>query len=192
MALLSGAVTLDHGPVFCIQMNIVLIGFTSCGKSAAGQRLAQDMGLTFLDLDDEIEDLSEARTGARRRCREIYREEGADGFRSLETDALIQVSSRDNVILATGGGAPVAAANQTILARFGTCVYLRAAAQTILARMQDKGMPAFIAADPTIENLTRVMNERDAVYAQVADHTIDTDERSPEAVAKAIGDRLGI
>jgi shikimate kinase len=69
-------------------VNILLIGFKSCGKSSVGVRLASADGRPFLDLDTLVEDLACRLQGTRLSCRELYSRFGAAFLRDRETEAL--------------------------------------------------------------------------------------------------------
>ncbi|TDJ35163.1 MAG: shikimate kinase, partial [Gammaproteobacteria bacterium] len=98
--------------------NIFLVGPMGAGKTTIGKRVAEELGLTFYDLDNEIE----SRTGADVRL--IFDIEGEDGFRKRETAMLEDLTSRTGVLVATGGGAVLAKENRRQLIRNGTVVYL--------------------------------------------------------------------
>ena len=105
-------------------MNIVLIGFKACGKSAVGARLAALSGRLFLDLDTLMEDLSCRLQGPRLSCRELYARFGDSFFRDRETEALRALPRLDNTVLATGGGVVLRAENIPLLHAAGLCVFL--------------------------------------------------------------------
>ena len=153
---------------------IVLIGFTSTGKSAVGRRLAKHCGMTFCDLDTELIERYAGNHDERLKCRAIFEQHGEAFFRQLEADTLRSLRGETGLVLATGGGAPMTEANRPLLKEIGVVVYLQANAAQVMLRMRNKGMPAFLADDPSEENLARVMAERDPIYHEVADITVDT------------------
>ena len=85
------------------------------GKSTVGRALAQILGFEFVDSDAEIE----ARTGAD--IPWIFEIEGESGFRDREAKVIEDVSSRDTVVMATGGGAILRGENRSVLSKRG-CV----------------------------------------------------------------------
>ncbi len=171
-------------------MSVVLIGFKSCGKSSTGRLLAQSFDFQFIDLDDVLEARYSSREGTVLSCREIFREHGESYFRSLEAEALESLTRRGNVVLATGGGAPMHEPNRPLLRQVGTVVYLKTAPELLFARFQAQGIPAFMAQDPTLPHLRELWAVRDAVYRQIADITIETGTRPVPEVAAEIGRRL--
>ena len=82
-----------------IPSRIFLVGLSGGGKSTAGRLAAQRLGWDFADSDDEIERISG------RRVTDIFRDDGEDAFRALELSALKDLSVREPIVIATGGGA---------------------------------------------------------------------------------------
>ena len=78
--------------------NIFLIGPMGAGKSTIGRQIAQQLGMDFFDSDQEIE----RRTGAD--IAWIFDLEGEDGFRAREEKVINELTEKQGVVLATGGG----------------------------------------------------------------------------------------
>lgn len=100
------------------KQNIVLIGMPGCGKSTVGQELANQLGLSFVDTDDEIS-LSEGRS-----ISEIFEAEGEVHFRQLEKTVIQSISSRQGSVIATGGGAILNPENIANLRKNGRIYFL--------------------------------------------------------------------
>jgi shikimate kinase len=166
--------------------NIVFIGFASCGKSASGRITAQQLGYRFVDLDEVIEAEFLRDTGRKLTCREIYGSEGAEVFMRCETAALSGLITSGCTVLSTGGGAPMTEANRPLLSQFGLVVYLYAEVPVLLRRMEFKGYPSYLAADPLVENMQRIWDARHAVYGSLADLTVDTDNKTAQEVAMEV------
>ena len=98
--------------------NIVLIGMPGCGKSTAGQALAEQIGFDFADTDEEILLLS-GRTPA-----QIIREDGEEIFRQIEHEAVCRLGKKSGYVIATGGGVVTRAENYAPLHQNGTIVFL--------------------------------------------------------------------
>ena len=171
-------------------MNIVLIGFTSSGKTATGKALAWARGMRFKDLDRILTNRDRVSRGRRRTCREIFQEDGEAAFRQAEVAALESLAGQNDVILATGGGAPLSEPARPLLKQFGKVVYLRVQPEEIMKRMARKGLPAYLADDPTIDNLRRFWNRRDPIYTELAELTIDSTQGSVHDSVAAINDAL--
>ena len=97
---------------------VFLVGPMGAGKTTIGRLLAQYLHLDFLDSDQEIE----ARTGAD--IPWIFDVEGESGFRDREERVIDELTQRDNIVLATGGGAVLREANRQALFGRGEVVYL--------------------------------------------------------------------
>ena len=162
---------------------IFLIGPMGAGKSTIGRYLAELLGKEFQDTDHEIEH----RTGAGIPL--IFEIEGEAGFRRRESAVVDELTARDNVVLATGGGAILADENRQNLHR-GIVVYLHAPIDTLLARThRDRSRPLLDNGDRR-GKLEQILREREAMYRAAADIVVSTDQRSPQAVAQEIVARL--
>ncbi len=150
------------------------------GKTTIGRQLARSLGLGFADSDTEIE----ARTGAD--IPWIFDVEGEAGFRDREEAVLAEMTTWDDTVLATGGGAVLRPANRQVLAERGFVIYLRTTLEEQLRRTRkDRNRPLLQTADPE-GTLRRLFAERDPLYRSVADLVIDTDSSSPKTVAQRV------
>lgn len=154
------------------------------GKTTIGKVLADQLNLTFLDSDREIE----ASTGAD--IPWIFDVEGEAGFRQRETKMIASLTMRDGIVLATGGGSVIASANRTCLTKRGFVVYLKATLSQQLERTsRDKNRPLLQTPDPAAR-IAELMKIRDPLYNEVADIVVDTNRRSPRMVSQEIVRRL--
>lgn len=110
-------------------MRIFLIGFMGCGKTTIGRTLASALKLTFIDLDTFLEERYF------RTIPQIFAEEGEDGFRLKERKVLEEVSAFDDVIVATGGGAPCFFDNMELMNNSGFCVFLDVDIDSLVSRL---------------------------------------------------------
>ncbi len=166
--------------------NIFLVGPMGVGKTTIGRVLADLLGLEFVDSDREIE----ISTGAD--IPWIFDVEGESGFRLREVRMIEQLSSRQNVVLATGGGVVLAAENRACLSGRGVVVYLRASiCQQVERTSRDKNRPLLQTADPETK-IRELMPIRDPLYLEVADIIVDTNRRNPKSVSQEISKQLGI
>lgn len=150
---------------------IFLVGPMGAGKTTVGRQLAQRLGLAFLDSDREIEHRSGVDIPT------IFDFEGEAGFRRRETAMIDELTARDDVVLATGGGAVLDPANREHLADRGTTVYLAASVEEQLRRTRSgRGRPLLQSGDRRA-TLERLQAERDPLYRAVAHVVVETDGR---------------
>jgi shikimate kinase len=163
--------------------NIFLVGPMGVGKTTVGRYLARILGKKFYDSDREIE----YRTGVSIPI--IFEIEGEAGFRQREYKIIAELTQLNNIILATGGGAVLAAGNRRELALRGTVVYLYAPPEQLYRRTaRDSNRPLLQTENPLerLERLKCLLEERDPLYREVADITIKTGERPVKAVAHEV------
>jgi shikimate kinase len=110
-------------------MRIFLIGFMGCGKSTMGRLLASMLNLTFIDLDTYLE------AKYFKTVPQIFAEEGEDEFRRKEHRVLEEVALFDDVIVATGGGAPCFFNNMEVMNQSGYCIFLDVEVDTLVGRL---------------------------------------------------------
>ncbi|MAY37086.1 MAG: shikimate kinase AroK [Spongiibacteraceae bacterium] len=162
---------------------VFLVGPMGAGKSTIGRLLADDLQLDFRDADREIEERSGVDIPW------IFDKEGEAGFRDRETAMIEALSQRDGVLVSTGGGVVGRPENRELMAR-GTVVYLYASVDEQVRRTaKDKKRPLLQNANPR-KVLEELMAIRDPLYREVADITVNTDGRSPRAVANEIRRQL--
>jgi shikimate kinase len=164
--------------------NLFLIGPMGAGKSTIGRCLAELLHREFLDADHEIE----ARTGAAIPL--IFEIEGEPGFRRREAAMIDELTRRDNIVLATGGGAVLLEQNRRILKERGRTVYLHAPLDTLVERTaRDRHRPLLQQGDRR-QTLEELMKVREPLYREVADLVIETSQRPPQNVAREIVKKL--
>jgi shikimate kinase len=165
-------------------VSLFLIGPMGAGKSTIGRHLAKELKLDFYDTDQEIE----ARTGAN--IAWIFDVEGEEGFRQREANVIDELSKRQHIVLATGGGAILTPENRQRLAARGTVVYLHTTVEQQMRRIsRDKRRPQVqkIEAGPDPEEgFLNMMQEREPLYREIADMTVSTDGRTVRAVTQDI------
>ena len=156
---------------------IFLIGPMGSGKTTVGRHLARRLGMEFLDLDHEIQ----ARCGVE--VAVIFEIEGEQGFRKRESDLLDELSQRDGIILATGGGSILDPANRQRLSERGLVVYLRTSVNQQLRRLErDKQRPLLQAPDRR-QKLMDLARARNPVYEEAAELVVTSANIPPPAMA---------
>ncbi|XOV79692.1 MAG: shikimate kinase AroK [Aestuariibacter sp.] len=166
--------------------NIFLIGPMGAGKSTIGRHLADELHLDFYDSDQEIE----KRTGAD--ISWVFDLEGEEGFRDREEDVITDLTEKQGIVLATGGGSIVRSSVRNRLSARGIVVYLETTIDKQVARTQrDKRRPLLQNDNPE-KVLVNLASERNPLYEEIADYTVSTDDQSARAVANAIINKIGL
>jgi shikimate kinase len=164
--------------------NLFLVGPMGAGKSAVGRQLARLLHLDFMDSDEEIE----SRTGVD--IPFIFEKEGEAGFRKREAKVIEDLTQKDGVVLATGGGAVMDPQNCNHLGARGFVIYLHTSVDQQLARTRKGRDRPLLANDDPRTVLETLMATRDPLYREIADLTVETDGRKVRAVANEILERL--
>ncbi|GAB2719760.1 shikimate kinase AroK [Halomonas garicola] len=160
--------------------NLFLIGPMGAGKSTIGRLLAAELTREFLDSDHVIE----ARCGAD--IPWIFDVEGEDGFRQREVHMIDELTRREKVVLATGGGAVLREENRRALRERGTVVYLYTTVEQQLRRTaRDRNRP-LLQCDNREQVLNDMYARRDPLYRATADVIVRTDRRGPRAMVNEI------
>ena len=162
---------------------IFLVGPMGTGKTSIGSRLSRALGCSFVDTDAEIE----KRTGGK--IDVIFDIEGEDGFRKREIDVIKESASRENIVIATGGGSVLAPENQRALAS-GFVIYLSSSIETLINRIREDTSRPLLNVSDRKKRLRNIDNDREPIYAQVADLTIKTDDFSIKRIIKIISDEV--
>ena len=172
--------------------NIFLVGPMGAGKSTIGRHLADELHLDFYDSDQEIE----RRSGAD--IAWIFDLEGEDGFRAREENIINDLTDKQGIVLATGGGSIVTKAVRNRLSARGIVVYLQTTIDKQVARTQRQhdhpgrlGRPLLQNDDPE-QVLRDLADLRNPLYEEVADYVVDTDDQSARAVANQIISKIGL
>ncbi|MCY7295302.1 shikimate kinase AroK [Alteromonas sp. a30] len=167
--------------------NIFLIGPMGAGKSTIGRHLADQLHLEFYDSDQEIE----RRTGAD--IAWVFDIEGEEGFRDREENVIADLTEKQGIVLATGGGSVIRKSVRNRLSARGIVVYLETTVDKQVARTQrDKRRPLLQNADNPESVLKDLAGERNPLYEEIADYTVRTDDQSARAVANEIINQIGL
>ena len=166
-------------------MTIFLVGPMGVGKTTIGKQLAAVLHMAFFDSDQEIEHRTSADIAL------IFDLEGEAGFRKRESAMIEDLTCRENIVLATGGGVVLDEKNRARLASRGRVIYLKAGIEQLLQRtLRDRGRPLLQKTDDKRGKLEELMKVRDPLYREVADLVVDTDGRKLFNVVKDIQTKL--
>ena len=162
-------------------MNLILCGMMGAGKTTIGVKIAELTGRRWYDTDGMIAD----KYG---KIADIFEYYGEPHFRKLETETVRELSSRDNLVISTGGGLVLKTENNALLKENGKIVFLRASLDTLAKRLKvDGSRPLLQTSSETLrDRLEKLMRERVPVYEHVADYIVDVDEKECEQIAREI------
>ena len=166
---------------------IFMIGARGAGKTTVGKALAEALGYEFVDTDIYLLQTSQLSVA------EIVAREGWSGFRRRETLALQNISA-PNTVVATGGGAILAEENRQFMREQGQVVYLRSPASTLAHRLEDapqEDQRPTLTGKPINEEISQVLNEREALYQEAAHFVLDG-TLQPSVIVEDILDALAL
>jgi len=162
----------------------VLVGFMASGKTTVGARLAEMLGWTALDFDEEIE----RRTGLT--VPEIFRRLGEREFRRLEAELTREVAHLENVVLTPGGGWITQPGLLDVFDADTLVVWLRVSPEEAVRRASRTltHRPLLAGPDP-LATAIRLIEQRTPLY-RLADVSIDVDGRDADDVAREIAEMV--
>ena len=146
---------------------VVLVGLMGAGKTSIGRRLAERLGLSFVDADHEIV------AAAGKSIPDIFAEHGEEHFRDGERKVIARLLESGKQILATGGGAFMNEETRASIKQNGISIWLKADIQTLLERVAKRGGRPLLEGDDPEGVLRRLAEVRYPVYA-LADITVES------------------
>ncbi len=149
------------------------------GKSVVGKLLAKQLKVKFLDLDSSIEE-KQGQT-----IKDIFAQKGEAYFRQLEKEAVKQVSNKESLVVACGGGVVLDKDNLDSLKNTGTVICLTARPQVILKRCQKNKDRPLLNVEKPEERIEELLKFRSPFYAQ-AHFSIDTSDLTVKEVVEKI------
>jgi shikimate kinase len=159
--------------------NIILTGFMGTGKSEVARELSRLRGMRLIDIDREIEK-SEGMI-----IPDIFLRHGEDYFRQIETAAILQFASEQEVIIATGGGAVLREENLKALQAHGIVFCLTASPETITRRTARNNDRPLLQCDDRQARISELLAERQPYYEK-AGVMINTEGKTPSEIANEI------
>ncbi len=160
---------------------VALVGLMGAGKSSVGTLVAAKIGRPFVDVDSAIVE----RTGLT--VRQLWEEGGEPAYRHLESEVVLESLRRDVVLAAPGGVVLDPAVRAALASAF--VVWLRADPATLALRVQHDDHRPLLGEHPQ-EVLTTMARDRAALYEQVADAVVDTDNLDAPTVAGQVVELL--
>ncbi|WP_238476429.1 shikimate kinase [Agromyces mariniharenae] len=163
-----------------VSLPIVLIGPMGSGKSRVGHRLAASAGAPFIDTDQRIVE----RYGP---IEEIFEREGEEYFRIIEREVVAE-ALHEEAVISLGGGAVLHPDTRADLADLQV-VWLRVSPEAVAPRLAGGNRP--LIAEGGIGAWTAILEQREPIYAELADLDIDTSRRSVARIVDDITGRFG-
>jgi shikimate kinase len=164
-----------------MKSNIALIGFMGVGKSSVGKLLAERLKMKFKEMDSLIQEY------AGKSIDEIFKSQGENGFRKIESEVTAKISGNHKTVISCGGGVVLNPSNIEHLKTNSLIVYLQAKPSTILQRLQQsKEVRPLLAVEDPAKTVDDLMRSRRPLYEQASDIIIDTSNRTPEDVVNDI------
>ena len=145
--------------------HIFLIGMPACGKSALGRRVAQKLGLPYLDTDVYLTETTGMDT------MQLLQKYGNTAYRDAETNLLMQLVNATPGIISTGGGMCLREENQKIMKNHGVIVLIDRPVDEIMMNIREDKRP--ILAQMGREGVEAAYNERMPIYRSLADAVMD-------------------
>jgi len=163
--------------------HVVLVGLMGAGKTAVGRRLAQRLGLHFVDSDHAIEE------SARMTIPEIFATLGEAEFRSGERKVIARLLGEKQQVIATGGGAFMDAETRARIREKGTSLWLNAELPVLMRRVQRRQNRPLLQGEDPEGTMRRLIEVRYPVYAE-ADASILSQELPHDIIVQAAIDAL--
>lgn len=153
-----------------MKSRIFLIGFMGSGKTTTGAKLARKLSYHFVDMDKLIEETAEMSIP------EIFSMHGEEVFRSWERKILLELLTREHLVISTGGGSPCQADHMDIMKRGGSTIYLEMPPKALLGRLIHSRNPRPLIQGKSekelLEYITTLLDERKKFY-QKADYILN-------------------
>ena len=164
--------------------NIVLIGFMGAGKSTISEFLKTVFAMEVIEMDQIIAE----RQGMS--ISDIFETYGEEYFRDLETNLLIEMQSKKNMVISCGGGVPMRERNVVEMKKNGRVVLLTAKPETILNRVKDNHDRPLLEGNKTVPFIADLMEKRREKYQAAADIVIETDGKSELEICEELVKKL--
>ncbi len=162
-----------------VKTNIILVGFMGTGKSATGRLVAKRLERPLIDMDAEIE----RREG--RKIGDIFSKDGEAYFRRVEREVVRELSQRQNLVVAAGGGVVINPENIHDFSRTGVVICLSASPAAILQRVVAETHRPLIEGGEKARKITDLLEARKPLYDAI-EHQIDTTHLSSDLTAARV------
>lgn len=151
-----------------LDRHIFLIGMPGCGKSSRGKRVAGNLRIPYVDIDNRIQEIAGCTVAA------FFERYGEDAFRVAETNMLIQLTREQPSLVSTGGGCVMREINRAIMRNHGVIVLIDRPLEQIMSDIKLDRRP--LLAKKGLGEVERLYHERIDVYRASADAVLKNDE----------------
>jgi len=141
--------------------NIIITGFMGTGKSVVAKELARKLKMKFIDMDRIIEE------GQGMSIADIFSRYGENYFRQQENKLVKELSQKENMIIATGGGTLLSSDNARILGQRGQIICLYADSRTIYNRVKRRNNRPLLKGENVLSEIDRLLEERKKIYDNI-------------------------
>lgn len=148
-----------------IERHIFIIGMPGSGKSSLGKKVAANLGLTYVDTDQRIEQAFGCPTS------QIFSRYGEDAFRNAETNVLVQLTHEPGSLVSTGGGMVMNEFNREIMRNHGIILLVDRPLDEIMGDIKLNRRP--LLAQKGLPEVERLYYERIDTYRSIADAVLD-------------------
>ncbi|GAI70602.1 unnamed protein product [marine sediment metagenome] len=159
--------------------NIIITGFMGTGKSVVAKELARKLKMEFKDMDKIIEE------GQGKSIADIFTRYGEKYFRAEENKLVKELSWKENMVIATGGGTLLSSDNTRMLSQRGQIICLYADSRTIYNRVKRKNNRPLLKRENVLSEINRLLEERKKIYDNIK-WKIDTTNLNIQEVAEKI------
>ena len=164
--------------------NIVLIGFMGAGKSTISDYLSTVFDMEIVEMDQLIADREEMSIP------DIFATYGEEYFRNLETDLLIEMQDKKNVVISCGGGVAMRERNVEEMKKNGKVVLLTASPETIYERVKDNNDRPVLQGRKNVAGISELMEQRREKYEAAADIVVNTDDKDVLTICEELVQKL--
>ena len=164
--------------------NIYLIGMMGSGKSTIGEKLANNLNMEYVDIDNDIESVHQMTIV------DIFNQLGEKKFREIESAYFLEKSKQTNQVFSTGGGIILNRENRDILKNNGKTFFLEANCETLLNRIKNLSTRPLLDNKNPIETISLIWEKRKKYYYDSSDYTINTNISSIHDVIDEITQKI--
>ncbi|MBE5803621.1 MAG: shikimate kinase [Clostridiales bacterium] len=148
-----------------LERHVFLIGMPGCGKSSLGKRVAGNLRVPYVDMDQRISETVGCTVS------EMFDRYGEQAFRNAETNTLIQLTRETPSMISTGGGTVLRENNRAIMRNHGVIVLIDRPLEEIMSDIKLDRRP--LLAQKGLGEVERLYHERIEIYRSVADFVMD-------------------